>query len=315
MSKLVWDATGEHIYETGIDHVILFVQDSTATATNGYRPGVAWNGVTGITESPSGAEANDIYADNIKYLSLLSAEDFGATIEAYTYPDEFGECDGSIEPATGIKIYQQNRRGFGLFYRTIVGNDVDGNAYGYQYHFIYNCKASPSERAYQTVNDSPEAISFSWEITTTPATIDAAGYKPSAHLTIDSTKFTTEEQKAKLNQFLAIVEGSENADSMIQLPDQIIEFFAGSGTDDNPSITIADTATVAVDGNADITVTEVVPAGTAITWTSSDEKVATVSNGTVTGVSAGTAVITASITVDGHTDTDTCTVTVTGGEG
>lgn len=314
MSKLTWDDTGSRIYETGIDHMILFVQDSSATETNGYRNGVAWNGITGVTESPSGAESNDIYADNIKYLSLLSAEDFGATIEAYTYPDEWGECDGSAEPVSGIRVYQQSRKGFALFYRTIVGNDVDGNDHGYMYHFIYNCKASPSERGYQTVNDSPEAISFSWEVTTTPITIDAAGYKPSARLTIDTTKFTTTEQQEKLASFLAIIEGSENADSKIMLPDQIIEYFSEPAPV-TPSITLdKSSASVAVDATVALVATTV-PAGTTVTWASSDGTVATVENGTVTGVSVGTATITASMTVDETPYTATCAITVTAESG
>lgn len=180
--KLVWDKTGERLYETGVKNGVLYVQGPGGT----YPKGVAWNGLTGVTESPSGAEATALYADDTKYLNLYSAEEFGATIEAYTYPEEFGACDGSADIAEGVTIGQQERKSFGLCYRTTVGNDVDGNDYGYKLHIIYGCKASPSEKAYATINDSPEAITMSWEVTTTPVTV--AGKKPTACLTIDSTK-------------------------------------------------------------------------------------------------------------------------------
>ena len=182
MSKIVWDKTGEHIYETGVDHGVLYVMD----ATGAYPEGVAWNGLTSISESPSGAEANAIYADNIKYLNLFSAEEFGATVEAYTYPDEFALCDGSASLENGIMIGQQPRKTFGLCYRTVIGNDVLGESYGYKLHIIYGAMASPSEKSYQTINDSPEAITFSWELNTTP--VNVSGNKPTATLTIDSTK-------------------------------------------------------------------------------------------------------------------------------
>ena len=182
MSKIVWDKTGERLYETGVDHCALYVMGENGT----YGAGVAWNGITGITNSPSGAEPSPIYADNIKYLNLMSAEEFGATITAYTYPDEFSVCDGSASPADGIKIGQQTRKSFGLAYRTLIGNDVEGQDHGYKIHLIYNALAAPSERSYSTVNDSPEAIELSWEVTTTPVEID--GYKPTAHIEIDSTK-------------------------------------------------------------------------------------------------------------------------------
>lgn len=184
MSRLVWDKTGERFYETGVDRGVLYpIQEGGL-----YNKGVPWNGLTAVSESPSGAEATAIWADNIKYLSLMSAEEFGCTIEAYTYPDEFAECDGSADlvESGGVTIGQQNRKMFGLCYRTIVGNDVDSNDHGYKLHLIYGCQASPSERAYATVNDSPEAITFSWEITTTPVSV--TGFKPTACLTIDSTK-------------------------------------------------------------------------------------------------------------------------------
>lgn len=183
MAKLTWDDTGKRFYETGVDRGVLY---PLSAAGSTYNLGVAWNGLTAVTESPSGAEATAIYADNIKYLSLMSAEEFGATIEAYTYPDEFAACDGSAELADGVTIGQQDRKTFGLCYRTILGNDSQGNSLGYKLHLIYGCKASPSEKGYQTVNDSPEAITFSWEITTTPVSV--TGLKPTACITIDSTK-------------------------------------------------------------------------------------------------------------------------------
>lgn len=195
MSRIVWDQSGERLYETGVDHGVLFPVDGTT-----YGAGVAWNGLTQVTESPSGAEATALYADNIKYLSLMSAEDFGATVEAYTYPDEFAECDGSAAVSKGVMIGQQDRKAFGLAYRTKVGNDQNDNL-GYKIHLIYGAKASPSERSYATVNDSPEAITFSWELTTTP--INVTGRKPTALLTIDSTKV----EAAALKQFEDILYG------------------------------------------------------------------------------------------------------------
>lgn len=182
MAKLVWDQTGERLYETGVDHGVLYPINSEGK----YTPGVAWNGLTGVTESPSGAEATDLYADNIKYLSMRSAETYGCTIEAYTYPEEFEQCDGSATLAAGVTIGQQARKVFGFCYRTLIGNDVDGQDHGYKLHLVYGATASPSERAYATVNDSPEAITFSWEVTTTP--VNVTDLKPTACITIDSTK-------------------------------------------------------------------------------------------------------------------------------
>lgn len=217
-AALTWDAVGEHLYETGVDQVALFVMNG-----NTYGDGVAWNGVTAITESPSGAEANDIYADNIKYLSLRSAENFGATIEAYQSPDEFDQCDGMATPTPGITIRQQTRKPFGLAYRTIVGNDTQSNDHGYQIHLIYNATAAPSEKAYQTVNESPEAITLSWEISTTPIAIaDHPELKPTAHITIDSTKVDA----TKLETFLAIIYGSTQANARLPLPAEVISHFA-----------------------------------------------------------------------------------------
>lgn len=182
MSQLSWDLTSEHLYETGTDHGVVYPADDNGTYPKGY----AWNGITGWTESPSGADETALYADNIKYLSLRSAEEFGATLTAYTYPDAFAKLDGSDTPADGVKIYQQARRSFGLSIRTLIGNDVKSNDYGYMLHLVYGLTASPSERAYSTVNDSPEAIEFSWELKSVPASI--TGYKPTSVITIDSTK-------------------------------------------------------------------------------------------------------------------------------
>lgn len=212
MTKLIWDQTGERLYETGVDHGVLYpIQEGGV-----YTKGVAWNGLTAVTESPSGAEASPIYADNIKYLNLVSAEEFGATIEAYTYPDEFAECDGSATIATGVFIGQQARKVFGLSYRTVLGNDVASNDYGYKLHLIYGALAAPSEKAYSTINDSPEAITFSWEVTTTPVSVK--GFKPTACVTIDSTKA----DKAKLAQLEAILYGSESEEARLPLPDEVV---------------------------------------------------------------------------------------------
>ena len=182
MAKLTWDDTGKRLYETGVKQGVLYLLGEDGA----YKNAVAWNGLTAVTESPSGAEATALYAEDIKYLSVVSADEFGATIEAYTYPEEFGQCDGSASLATGVYIGQQARKTFGMCYKTTLGNDVEGNDYGYKLHIIYGAKASPSEKAYATINDSPEAITFSWEITTTP--VNVAGFKPTASIVIDSTK-------------------------------------------------------------------------------------------------------------------------------
>ena len=212
MSKLVWDQTGERYYETGVKNGVLYVQGEGGT----YQNGVAWNGLTAVTESPSGAEPTTLYADDMKYLTLMSAEEFGATIEAYTYPVEFNQCNGEAEIATGVIVGQQDRKSFGLCYRTTVGNDVDGNAYGYKLHIIYGAKAAPSEKAYAAINDSPEAITFSWELTTTP--INVEGFKPTANITIDSTKADA----SKLVALEAILYGSESENARLPLPGEII---------------------------------------------------------------------------------------------
>ena len=214
MAKIEWDKTGERLYETGVKNGVLYVQEGGA-----YPKGVAWNGLTAVTESPSGAEATPLYADDIKYLNLLSAEEFGATIEAYTYPDEFAECDGSASLATGVMIGQQPRKAFGLCYRTTIGNDTEGNDHGYKLHIIYGALAAPSEKAYATINDSPEAITFSWEITTTP--VNVTGAKPTASITIDSTKATPE----KLTALEKILYGDAEVEARLPLPDEIKTLF------------------------------------------------------------------------------------------
>ena len=211
MSKIVWDAIGEHTFETGVRNGVLYLKD----AQGAYNTGVAWNGLTSVSESPEGAEATDLYADDIKYLTLMSAENFKATIEAYTYPDEFEECDGSATIANGVVIGQQARKPFGLCYRTAIGNDTDGNEHGYKLHIVYGCQASPSEKQYSTINDSPEAITFSWEVNTTP--VNVTGKKPTATLIIDSTKA----DKAKLTALEAILYGSESTEPRLPLPDEI----------------------------------------------------------------------------------------------
>lgn len=225
MARLIWDNTGDRYYETGVKMGVLYPQVSGA-----YPKGVAWNGLTSVTESPSGAESNPQYADDIKYLDLYSAEEFGATINAFTYPDEFANCDGSAEIAKGAMIGQQTRQPFGLCYRTTFGNDTDGNEHGYKIHIIYGAKASPSEKAYNTINDSPEPIEFSWEVTTTPVTV--TGFKPTANMVIDSTKV----EKAKLTALEDILYGKDGSGSnepRLPMPDEIIQLLGGASS--NPS--------------------------------------------------------------------------------
>lgn len=215
MSKIIWDEN--KFYETGVDHGVIYPFDAS---TNAYGKAVAWSGLTSVTESPSGAEASPIYADNIKYLNLYSAEEFGATIEAYTYPDEFALLDGSAELTSGVFLGQQSRSSFAFSYRTRLGDDKQGDDYGYKIHILYGCRVSPSQKAYQTVNDSPEAITFSWELTTTP--VNVTGFdRPTATVTIDSSKFKTEAQKAKLAEFLDILYGTDATEGRIPLPDEI----------------------------------------------------------------------------------------------
>lgn len=211
MAKLTWDAIGEHFYETGVDQGVLYPYADGAPGK-----GVAWNGLTAVTESPSGADATNLYADNTKYLTLRAVEEFGGTIEAYTYPEEWEACDGSATPVAGVKFGQQTRKAFGLCFRTKIGNDEQYDDYGYKLHLIYSATASPSEKAYQTINDSPEAITFSWEFETTPISVD--GYKSVAHIEIDSTKAN----ETKLNALLDILYGSESTEPRLPLPAEIV---------------------------------------------------------------------------------------------
>jgi len=220
MPALVWDQTGERFYETGVDHGVLYIPDETGV----YNEGVAWNGLTSVTESPTGAEANAQFADNIKYLNLISAEEFGGTIEAFTYPEEFQQFDGLAVPSPGLVLGQQPRKTFGLSYRTRVGNDLEGDEYGYKLHLLYGCIASPSEKAYNTINDSPEAITFSWALSTTPAPV--TGYKPTSLIVVDSTVVDA--------GALATLEGMLYGDTLTEslpTPDEVIEIFGtGAGT-------------------------------------------------------------------------------------
>lgn len=221
MAKLVWDKTGDRLYETGVKNGVLYIPTSGI-----YSKGVAWNGLTAVTESPSGAEATALYADDTKYLSLMSTEEFGATIEAYTYPDEFAACDGSAELADGVMIGQQKRSTFGLCYKTTIGNDTEGSDHGYKLHIIYGAQAAPSEKAYATINDSPEAITFSWEITTTP--VNVTGAKPTASLVIDSTK-ADPSKLAALEDILYGKDGEPGNEPRLPLPDEIKTLMTAAG--------------------------------------------------------------------------------------
>lgn len=218
-TPITWDDTGKRFFETGVDHGVLYVLDST---TNTYGNGVPWNGLTGVTESPDGAEPTDLWADNIKYATLRSAETFGMTIEAYTYPDEFGECDGSASPATGVHIGQQARKPFGFSYRTKVGSDTDTEANMYKIHVVYNCTASPSERSYETINDSPDAITFSWEVTTTP--VNVTGHKPTSEITIDVWKLDSAKKKALEDALY----GTSSTAGTLPAPDALLALVGGS---------------------------------------------------------------------------------------
>ena len=240
MATLIWDASGERFYETGVDHGVLYIPD----ANGAYSNGVAWNGLTSVSESPTGAEPTALYADNIKYLNLYSAEEFGATVEAYTYPDEFAQFDGLYTPEAGISIGQQSRKSFGLSYRTKVGNDLEGDSYGYKLHLIYGCTASPSEKAYNTINDSPEAITFSYEVSTVPVSV--TGAKPTSLVTIDSTKVDA----SALASLESILYGTAGTDPMLPLPDTVVALFAGT-------ITVVTPAEPAFNGTDTITIADV----------------------------------------------------------
>lgn len=226
---LTWDEVGERLYEVGVDHGVLYLPDAAGV----YNTGFAWNGLTTVTESPSGADSNPQYADNIKYLNLISAEEFGGTIEAFTYPEEFAQCDGTALPAPGVAVGQQARKMFGLSYRTKVGNDIDGTDHGYKLHLLYGCQAAPSEKAYATINDSPAAISFSWAITTTPA--PATGLKPTSLIVIDSTVVDS----ADITALEALLYGAAATEPKLPTPDEVIALFPGtmvleSGTEEEP---------------------------------------------------------------------------------
>jgi hypothetical protein len=230
MTKLAWDSTGERLYETGVDRGVLYIPNNSGVYDEGY----AWNGLTTLTESPSGAESNPQYADNIKYLNLLSVEEFGGTIEAFTYPDEFAQCDGTANPQAGLSMGQQSRKTFGLSYRTKVGNDVRGNDFGYKIHLVYNALAAPSEKAYATVNDSPEAMAFSWSFTTTPidvGTISGTAYKPTASMVIDSTKVDA----AALASLEDALYGTAGQDPRLPTPSEVVAFFSGTVTSVTPT--------------------------------------------------------------------------------
>lgn len=246
MAKLTWDQVGERLYESGVKKGVLFLQNASGL----YPLGVAWNGLSSVSEKPSGAEASPLYADDIKYVNIMSAEEFAATIEAYTYPDEFAACDGSAEIATGVAIGQQKRSVFGLAYQTAIGNDVDGLDHGYKLHLIYGALAAPSEKGYQTINDSPEAINFSWEISTTP--VEVTGKKPTASLVIDSTKVDS----AKLATFEGILFGTTEADARLPLPDEIATLFTEAAPSALALSTIVpddDASNVAINANVVLT--------------------------------------------------------------
>lgn len=217
MTALTWDDVGERYYETGVDHGVLYIPD---TVTGAYDNGVSWNGLTSVQETPGGAEENPQYADNIKYLNLLSVETFGATLEAFTYPDEFNQFDGVATPNPGVLVGQQARTPFGLSYRTRLGNDLEGDAYGYKLHLVYGCLATPSEKTYSTVNDSPEAVPFSWEISTTP--VNVTGLRPTSSIVIDSTKVVP----ADLTAFELILYGTVGVDPLLPQPDAVVAAFA-----------------------------------------------------------------------------------------
>lgn len=272
MTKLLWDQVGERQYETGVDRGVLYIPTAGV-----YDVGYAWNGLTTVTESPSGAEASPQFADNIKYLNLVSAEQFGATVEAFTYPAEFGQCDGTASPETGVFVGQQSRKSFGLAYRTMLGNDVDGTDYGYKLHLIYGALAAPSEKAYATVNDSPEALAFSWAVTTTP--VDVTNLKPTAVLTINSTEVDAD-SLAALEDALY---GTAGTTAYLPLPDEVIGMFAGTQTAVTPL------APTFVGSTGVITI----PSVTGVTYRRADTNVVVTGTTTIAGTTGASLVITA----------------------
>jgi hypothetical protein len=305
MAKLVWDNTGDRFYETGVDHGVLYPYNTNSKT---YDNGVAWNGLTQVSEQPEGAEPTDLYADNIKYLTLMSTETFKATIEAYTYPDEFAICNGEGSLGTGVVVGQQKRVPFGLCYRTKVGNDVDPDL-GYKIHLIYGALASPSERAYATVNDSPEAITFSWSVSTTP--VEVPGMKPTASLTIDSTKFVTEAEKARLAALEDRLYGAAGSDAGLPLPQEVMEIITGKKVS-SIAISTAPTKTSYTAGES------FDPTGMVVTATYEDETTAAVTNYTYSpaGALATTdTTVTISFTSGGATKTATQAITVEAAQG
>ena len=305
MSKIVWDQVGERFFETGVDHGVLYPYDNGS-----YQAGVAWNGLTNVSENPSGADNNDFWADNLKYVSLRSAEEFGASIECYTYPDEFAECNGERALANGVTIGQQKRKSFGFSYRTKLGNDVDGDDHGYKLHLIYGCTAAPTEKSYQTINDSPDIITFSYEINTIPVAIP--GYdKPSAQITIDSTKIN----HTKLMKIENALYGTENGSPTLPMPADIIailnaEEIVMSADPSSIEVAVGDTSEA-----VSITITPTQTPAPTIVWTSADTSIATVSAGAITGVAAGITTVTATVVIDDITYNAVVSVEVTGGQG
>ena len=299
MSKIKWDQTGERFYETGVSKGVLYPY-----ATSDYGDGVAWNGLTNVSESPEGAEATPLYADNIKYLNLMSTEEFKATVEAYTYPDEFAACNGEAELGTGVSIGQQKRKSFGMSYQTKIGNDVDSDL-GYKIHLIYGALAAPSEKSYATVNDSPEAITFSWELSTTP--VEVEGFKPTATLVIDSTKVDA----GKLAKLEAVLYGDENNDARLPLPDEVLSIINGKEVA-SIAITTAPTKTSYTEGET------FDPTGMVVTATYVDETTGAVTGYTYTpsGALATTDTsVTISYTEGGATKTATQAITVEQAQG
>jgi hypothetical protein len=249
MTVLTWDQVGERTYETGVDRGVLFIPDSGGD----YNEGVAWNGLTTVTEAPSGAGATALYADNIKYLNLIAAEEFGGTIAAYTYPDEFGQCDGSAEPEPGVTVGQQGRKVFGMCYRTRFGNDSEGVDHGYKLHLVYGAQAAPSQKAYGSINNSPAAIDFSWTFTTTP--VPVTGHQPSALLVVDSTKVDA----AKLATLEDLLYGTSGVDPRLPLPDEVITVLGGGVTD----VRLTDANAPSYDAATHVVT---LPAVTHVTW-------------------------------------------------
>lgn len=306
MARLVWDQVGERYYEMGDRQTVLYPMNA---ATRSYESGVAWNGVTAFNESPDGGENQDLWADDIKYASFRSAENLNASLEAYTYPDEFAECDGSAAVATGVYIHQQKRKAFGLCVRTSIGNDLDDEV-GYKLHLLYGCTASPSEKSHATINDSPDAETFSWDISTVPVTvgtINGVDYKPTAKVTIDSRNFNTPALKAKLKALEDVLYGTESTEPRLPSVAEVIAIVSGST--EVAGVGVAPSTLDLNVGDVTFLTATLYPSGAhgTITWTSSTESVATVEDGLVTAVAAGSTTITA--TCNGKSDT--CVVTVT----